>query len=189
MEALYNIYLNLFEFISYRKININDDIKSRLEFIENMKKNNHITIKCEKIKLVLISDSIIPNMYKNIIKLYCDSDLIAIINSSDYYKKNISSNITSLFNENSKLYSYEPFLFNVPQHTLVPEHVILSDVDTNQLCEYLSCDKFQLPIIYDTDPIIIWINGKVGQIVQIKRTSEIGCYSYYYRQIKKHNNI
>jgi DNA-directed RNA polymerase subunit H len=73
-------------------------------------------------------------------------------------------------------------------HELVPEHTILSDKEREELISRYNIKPEQLPKILDTDPVIISIGAKPGQIVKIIRKSQTAKYATAYRIVIQSEN-
>lgn len=67
---------------------------------------------------------------------------------------------------------------NLP-HQLRPEHIILSEDEKAKLLEKLGISFGQLPKIYDSDPALIGLGAKAGNVVKIKRKDIVGDYDYF----------
>jgi DNA-directed RNA polymerase subunit H (RpoH/RPB5) len=83
-------------------------------------------------------------------------------------------------------YVYLHLSIIIPKHELCSPHRILSqDEEDNLLYKELYKEKSNLPIICVNDPMIVWIGGEPGQIVEIERVSELAGKSLVYRRITK----
>ncbi|MCK4332824.1 MAG: DNA-directed RNA polymerase subunit H [Thermoplasmatales archaeon] len=78
--------------------------------------------------------------------------------------------------------------YEILGHKLVPRHTILSDKERKELLEKYNIRPEQLPRILDTDPVIISIGAKPGQIVKIVRKSQTAKYATAYRIIIESEN-
>ena len=67
------------------------------------------------------------------------------------------------------------------EHTLVPEFRVLSDEEKKEILEKLDTTEDRLPKIFDFDPVVQKIGAKPGNMLEIKRTSEVAGESVYYR--------
>ncbi|MBD3191372.1 MAG: DNA-directed RNA polymerase subunit H [Candidatus Heimdallarchaeota archaeon] len=73
--------------------------------------------------------------------------------------------------------------FDIFQHELVPEHVICSEEEIQQLLDQYNIKKRQLPKILLSDPGVKAIGAKPGQVVKIYRDSRIAGKSVAYRLV------
>lgn len=69
------------------------------------------------------------------------------------------------------------------RHELVPKHEVLSKEEKEKLLNNLKITPEQLPKILDTDPVVVEIGAKVGDILRITRKSETAGESIYYRLV------
>lgn len=71
-------------------------------------------------------------------------------------------------------------------HDLVPQHVLLSKEETEELLEKYKIRLNNLPQMFEKDPVSIAIGAKEGDVVKIVRPSETTVTSIdYYRYVKK----
>ncbi len=73
--------------------------------------------------------------------------------------------------------------FDVMSHKLVPQHIILTPEEAEDLLTRLSVRKEQLPKIYLKDPCVKAIGAKVGDILRIIRDSQTAGASIAYRLV------
>ncbi len=66
----------------------------------------------------------------------------------------------------------EDLRFNVLNHNIVPQHMILAEDDVPTLLAKYNIVKEQLPKIKSSDPAVKVIGAKVGDVVQIIRPSQ-----------------
>lgn len=72
----------------------------------------------------------------------------------------------------SEFYMYNMFLFEVPAHVSVPRHEIMDEVEVEKFCDINCTDRKKFPAIKSTDPQVVWIGGKPGQVIKIMRESD-----------------
>jgi len=121
-------------------------------------------------------------------------ELIIITDKSQFNKKSFIDCIIELKqNEVYRDYSGEcarynayPSIFfrcDIPNVVTIYPHRIISDqeIERELNSEYIL--KSNIPTIYDYEPIIIWLGGRCGEVVEIIRNS-ITIESVYYRLIK-----
>jgi len=63
-------------------------------------------------------------------------------------------------------------MVDITEHELVPEHVVLNDVDKADLLRRYEMLETQLPRIHVHDPVARFYGMKKGQVVKIIRPSE-----------------
>ena len=67
-------------------------------------------------------------------------------------------------------------------HVIVPAHKLMTEKEVKELLDKLDVRLDNLPKIFETDPQVQILNGKIGQVVKIERT-EGGVKVPYYRFI------
>jgi DNA-directed RNA polymerase subunit H (RpoH/RPB5) len=72
----------------------------------------------------------------------------------------------------------------VPEHVSVPRHRVLPAEEAAALLVKLKVEAADLPLIYATDPPIIWADGRPGQIVEVTFTSETAGEAVEWRLIR-----
>lgn len=71
-------------------------------------------------------------------------------------------------------------------HDLVPQHILLTKKETQDLMEKYQITVIDLPQIFEKDPIAIAIGAKEGDVIKIIRESKTTVKSIdYYRYVKK----
>lgn len=73
------------------------------------------------------------------------------------------------------------------RHKLVPSHIIISEDEKKKLFEKLKITPDQLPKILTTDPTVISIGAKPGQIIKIIRKSPTAGEAVAYRIVVESN--
>ena len=68
---------------------------------------------------------------------------------------------------------------------LVPEHSKLSDKDAKELYKHYNVTLKEMPKILISDPAIVNLNVKEGDIIKIKRNSRTAGESVFYRAVVK----
>lgn len=73
--------------------------------------------------------------------------------------------------------------FNILNHSLVPEHIILDNIEVQELKEKYNIinEQTQLPTISRFDPVAMAIGMRPGNICKIVRPSRTAIQSLYYR--------
>lgn len=71
-------------------------------------------------------------------------------------------------------------------HDLVPQHILLTKKETEDLMDKYQITVIDLPQIFEKDPIAIAIGAKEGDVIKIIRDSKTTVKSIeYYRYVKK----
>jgi DNA-directed RNA polymerase subunit H len=71
----------------------------------------------------------------------------------------------------------------VPDHIYVPKHEIMTKKEAEEILKKYNCDPTQLPLIFATDPAIMGLGVKPGDMIKITRKSPTAGQSYYYRYV------
>ena len=70
-----------------------------------------------------------------------------------------------------------------PDHIYVPKHEIMTRKEAEEVLEKYHCKATDLPLIFVTDPDIIGIGVKPGDMIKITRKSATAGESFYYRYV------
>ena len=73
--------------------------------------------------------------------------------------------------------------FNIFRHEMVPEHRILSPEEAKAVLEKYRVKPYQLPWIRASDPAVIAIGAKPGDIIEIRRKSPTAGEAVFYRYV------
>ena len=71
----------------------------------------------------------------------------------------------------------------VPNHVYVPKHEIMTKKEAEQVLKEYHCNATELPLIFVTDPAIIGLGVKPGDMIKITRKSGTSGISLYYRYV------
>lgn len=82
-------------------------------------------------------------------------------------------------------WSYEKFIVVIPEHISVPEHRFATkeEIENATTNQYINKNN-DLPLILAEDPPVVWIGGRPGDIIYIKRLSENTGYSEILRVVR-----
>ena len=71
----------------------------------------------------------------------------------------------------------------VPDHIYVPKHEIISKQEAEQVLAKYNCKPTELPLIFVSDPAIMGLGVKPGDMIKITRQSPTAGHSIYYRYV------
>jgi len=71
----------------------------------------------------------------------------------------------------------------VPDHVYVPKHEIMTKKEAEEVLEKFNCKPTELPLIFVTDPAIMGLGVKPGDMIRISRKSSTAGESLYYRYV------
>lgn len=71
----------------------------------------------------------------------------------------------------------------VPNHVYVPKHEIISKKEAEAVLKKYNCKPTELPLIFVTDPAILGLGVKPGDMIKISRKSPTAGESLYYRYV------
>ena len=71
----------------------------------------------------------------------------------------------------------------VPNHVYVPKHEIMTKKEAEQVLKEYNCNATELPLIFVTDPAIIGLGVKPGDMIKITRKSGTSGVCLYYRYV------
>ncbi len=71
----------------------------------------------------------------------------------------------------------------VPDHVYVPKHEIMTKKDADEVLKKFNCMPTELPLIFVSDPAILGLGVKPGDMIKITRKSPTAGESIYYRYV------
>ncbi|HEY4480468.1 MAG TPA: DNA-directed RNA polymerase subunit RpoH/Rpb5 C-terminal domain-containing protein [Candidatus Paceibacterota bacterium] len=189
-QLVYENVIKFLEFPQYRNLKVAE--KDRLnptEFVEKVIRQQYIVINANDSNGHSVSVIVFNSGYNafthdgkkisNLIKTVGKSDEIILVIQDE-----ISTSIRNAIDEVSdkkdvKIYQYQLFTAELPIVLGVPQHRILRGSEREAILSDIKVRPSELPSVLDTDPQIVWIGGKAGDIVQILRTDGRGISEFY----------
>lgn len=117
-------------------------------------------------------------------EILTDMDELIII-SKDKVNSTIQDLIEQLFIKDNKfvnVYNLNNYLFNILNHSMVPPHEILSDIEKKEVEKRFNISKdMEFPEISRFDPVAKTIGLRPGKLCKITRSSPTAVESNYYR--------
>jgi DNA-directed RNA polymerase subunit H len=71
----------------------------------------------------------------------------------------------------------------VPDHVYVPKHEIMTKKEAEEILIKYNCKPTELPLIFVSDPAILGLGVKPGDMIKITRKSSTAGQSIYYRYV------
>ena len=71
----------------------------------------------------------------------------------------------------------------VPDHVYVPKHEIMTKKEAEDVLKKFNCKPTELPLIFVSDPAILGLGVKPGDMIKITRQSATAGESIYYRYV------
>lgn len=187
--VLYQVYAVLYKFTKSRKWQSVEDPVEQSEFNKSIVKSGFIIIdgidaNGQTTSIVLASPTSKVNsqteMFKRV-QRSTKSEIIILI--TDVV---VTNNLRKYINsEKLVVYSYPiaQFLIDMRRAMGVPPHRILDVEETVDILSEMHKRRQDLPKIYVNDVQAVWLGAKVGDVIEIKRPSEVTGTSIYYRHV------
>lgn len=203
-----NVYRNLIKFVDYRGAKLKSDVLKDKNVINTLNHNEYIMIEsirpsddiraeyihpkssCKITIFMIAKGSKYGNQSNEAKKLF----KIAHKNNKLRYHEIIfisdiafKASLTKLLLSNSdkhisaENYSYDIFMLEVPKHSLVPEHKIITIKQLDDFCKKYYISPSNMPKISRKDPMAVWLGLKPGICVEIIRPSDNAGYAHVYR--------
>jgi len=186
IDLLWENYKVAFILMESRKITPIDEMVQKDEFMKEMRNNSYITIKGKQDKLVtfviVAKNSDIPNRTESFLGMMRE-----IKDESEIFlftEKENTSKIRAYANSNNiNLHIYPMYIIHIDLRKApgVPKHEIVTSDEEKHIIERYYIHGKNMPYILSTDPQIIWIGAKPGDIIRITRMSEVSGYATIYR--------
>ncbi len=191
MEQLYEKYLNVQKFAKYRNYSIDnqkyleyDDFKNKIQqygYIQHKFIDKSFN---EKVDIYLFSaDSKYIRATSEFIKLldrYREYTHIITI-TKEKLNTYISKAIKKYTNIVIDNFLHKHFIIEISKGPLCSKHSILSTEETKNVCLSLMTHGHKLPAISVDDPQVIWIGGRINDVIKIEANSEITGKTIRYR--------
>lgn len=118
-------------------------------------------------------------------KLNCDKieEYIQILKQAEIdhsiivYKESVTSMAKKIIDQMNdftmELFHEKDMMFNITKHRLVPEHVSLTEKDTQEFKQQFGT---QIPVLLRTDPVCRFYNFQKGDIIKVTRQGSYVSY-------------
>jgi DNA-directed RNA polymerase subunit H len=78
--------------------------------------------------------------------------------------------------------------FDLTEHELVPKHTIITEKEEKEILKKYNIKPDRLPKILNTDPVVVSIGAKPGQIIRVERESQTARKAVAYRIVVETTN-
>lgn len=85
--------------------------------------------------------------------------------------------------ENTEVFYEAELKYNITEHRSVPEHIILTEEEKQEVLKQYKCTENQLLYIYSHDIVVRYIGGKKGQVIKVIRDSATANKAVVYRLV------
>ena len=204
ISSIYKSRKNILDLMQKQGYNINDYSNFSINEINSMKQNNQLDMLLEKQDVdpntkrknkiyisyyltKMIRPANIQEMIDDLFNLEevlsKDDTLFIII--KDEMNETIISELKQLWEKDGifiVIENIKRLQFNILNHSLVPEHTIISEKDVEDVMKkYNLVNKSDLPDISRFDPVARVIGLRPGQVCHITRPSKTAIEANYYR--------
>jgi len=72
---------------------------------------------------------------------------------------------------------------HVPDHVYIPKHEIMKKKDVEEIFKKFNTKPTEIPLIFETDPAIVGLGVKPGDMIKITRKSPTAGQGIFYRYV------
>ena len=200
----YKVYKNAYKYIKIKKFNIIDD-KTNIDnkqldgqpndlkqFSKTMQFHSYIRIKAENdletLYVFIVGDPAFVSRvekFKQLINTIAEKKCQLVMISANNVKNTILKYLGSNDKKSIKFrnLNFNYFKTDPRNHVLVPKHTLCDPEKVTQiLSEYHLDDVSQFPQIKLSDPQVVWVDGDVGDVIEIERL-DINTVTLMYRVV------
>jgi DNA-directed RNA polymerase subunit H (RpoH/RPB5) len=198
----YIIYKNLFTYLdiidfhpvpdSAKDKDGNDPpiVKDKAEFIKTLQFYAYAKIKAKhedgtSLYAFVIDDNAYvskSNEFKKLLNIIREKEAMVIIVSREGLKTTVKKFLSRYDKKRLVVrdLTFNHFKVDPRNNTMVPRHALCSEEEEDQaMINNNITDKSQFSWIKHTDPQVLWLGGRPGQVVKIERPDTIGEVLYY----------
>ena len=201
---VYKARKTILELMEKQGYNVNDYSNFSINEVNSMKQNNQLDMLLEKkdidpitkkkqkiyIRFYLTKmirpaniQEMIDDLF-NLEEILTKDDTLFII-SKDEMNETIISELKQIWEKDGifiVIENIKRLQYNILDHTLVPEHVIINETEVNEVMKkYNIVNKTEFPDISRFDPVARVIGLRPGNICKITRPSKTAIKTNYYR--------
>lgn len=200
----FEIYKNIKDLLEYRNVKHDHVFMSKEKFMERLdfgfikidgvRENSHGK---RPASVILISPTSkaatnVPN-FKVLMKKIPQSDLennieIMFISETpftNFIKSQIRSDRAKYPGVYIEHFEYPIFSIVIPRHVMVPKHEIMPEAEVRKFCEEYKTQRTRFGVILTSDPAVVWLGARPGDVIKIYRESESSGHEIGLRTVKK----
>lgn len=195
----WEVYQNIKPFCTTRKINLETAFLNEAQFIQHLNTYEYIKltgtgVTGNKVFIILIAmgskyATNVP-VFKKLMNTFKPADLIGnelIFLSEHPFTNFIRKHLLVIKKEipssHIESHDYNLLITDITKHPLVPLHEKITDKELTDLCNKLHVDKTYFQAIGLNDPPVVWIGGRIGDVIRIYRLSETTGETVVYRRV------
>jgi len=80
-------------------------------------------------------------------------------------------------------YTFGLFAIDMTKASMVPPHRIMSKEEIKELFQFTASERADLPKIFINDTQIIWLGARIGDVIEVTRSSEATGYAIIHRVV------
>ena len=203
MDEIEIIYSNLIKFIKFR---YNKEIEelSKTKLLSEYDSKGYVLVEFDNIKIIILnSSSKYYNLNSDTKKLLIDKikntntkELIVLVDNMELRNDKSSTNIQNIkkFSENVsdkvwvQIRNKSTFMFDIPSQKIIPKHTKKTfeeyEKERKKSGDITYMSKYNtMQRIYEFDPPVTWIGGRVGDIIMVQRPSSSTGYSMIEKRV------
>jgi len=193
-KNLFKVRKTVLEMLADRKYDVPENFHISFEDFLLLLEENNLDIHLMKDGLKSIFVRFLYDFNKNVTKKDLDGFIEEIMGTTVdpnihiilILKNNPSKNNLEMLNkvENIEVFSFDYLCFNITKHILVPQHILLTEAEQEELFKKYRCTKAQLPKLPKTDRVARYYGMQAGDVCKIIRKSPSMGEHIYYRHVR-----
>lgn len=100
-----------------------------------------------------------------------------------------SEDVVESYQTPVEIFKFNKLQSDITEHDLVPQHIVLTKEEGEQVLESYRARKRDMPLIRSNDPVAKYFNMKPGEIVKIIRPSPVTAEAIAYRLVIKSKDV
>jgi len=193
-QTLFKVRKTVLEMLADRKYDVPANFHISFEDFLLLLEENNLDIHLMKEEKKSVFIRFLYDFNKNLTKKDLDA-FIEEINTTTVdpnihiiliLKNTPSKNNMEMLNkiDNLEVFSMDYMSFNITKHVLVPQHILLTEEEQQEVFKKYRCTKAQLPKLPKTDRVAKYYGMQSGDVCKIIRKSVSMGETIYYRHVR-----